>query len=432
MNNTFRLTSLICLLISIQGVIAQSVPTPAPPQEEPIILKNATIHDGKGKVIQGDVLLLNGKIEEVGTVTQTFKRSQTIDCSGKHIYPGLIAPNTDLGLVEVEAVRSTRDVSETGEINPNIRALVAYNTDSRVTPTVKSNGILLAQIVPDGGLISGRSSVVSLDAWNWEDAAYQADEGVHIRWPNLNFRDNPNGPPLDKQKETAEKQLNQMEDALNDAKSYQLAKKSGSLKATDLRWEAMIPLLEGKIPAYVHANTEKQIASALDFQHRHGFKMVLVEGADAHLFLQELKERNIPVILRKTHSLPNHEDDAVDLPYHLPALLYEAGVNFCLSGSGNWDQRNLPFLAGTAAAYGLPKEEALAAITSKTAQILGIDSRTGSIEPGKDANLIVSAGDLLDMRTSVVEMAFFQGRNLDLGNRQKDLYQKFGNRPTGN
>lgn len=425
MKNYIYISILLFLAFGPVQVFSQSVPTPAPKQDLPVILQNASIHTGAGQVIQGDLLLLNGKIEEVGQVNQTFKRAIYIDCQGKHIYPGLIATNTTMGLTEIGAVRPTHDEAETGDLNPNIRALVAYNTDSRVTPTNKSNGILLAQIVPQGGLISGQSSVVSLDAWNWEDAAYLADEGVHIRWPNLNFRESPRRSSLEKQKEKAQRRLNQLEQAFEDAWSYQKAKSAGKIKATDLRWEAMIPVLEGRKPAYIHANSEKQIASALDFQQRQEIKVILVGAADAHLFLEELKAREIAVIVRKTNSLPRKEDDDIDLPFKMPRLLYEAGVSYCISGEGYWDQRNLPFLAGTAAAYGLPKEEALAAITSNAARILGISDRVGTIQVGMDATVIVSGGDLLDIRSSNIELAFFQGRNLDLGSRQKDLYEKF-------
>lgn len=423
----YIILAIIALLHNL--AFAQSLPTPGPRQSQPILLKNATLHIGNGtQLATADLLMVDGKIAEVGTIKADLSNTMVIDLSGKHVYPGLIAPNTQIGLSEIEAVRATNDFAETGEVNPNVRALIAYNTDSRVTPTVRSNGILLTQVTPTGGLFSGTSSIVQLDAWNWEDAAYLPDEGVHLNWPRMRFNEAPWAPPVEEQKKQARENQAKLDEAIAQAKAYHAARLAGIQPQTDLRWEALIPVLEKQKPLYIHAQDEKQIEAAVAFAQTHDLRMVLVGGADAWRVAELLKRHQIPVILQKPHSLPTTEDDAVDQMYRIPKLLKDAGVKFCLSHAEFWNQRNLPFLAGTAVAYGLTKDEALSAITLHAAEILGIADRTGSLEVGKDANIIVSTGDLLDMRSSHIEMAWIQGRAMDLGSHQKDMYQKYKSR----
>ncbi|MEM6271215.1 MAG: amidohydrolase family protein [Bacteroidota bacterium] len=420
-----RILFSVLLLTAAWSLSAQDVPEPAPAQTQPILLKGGTLHTGTGEVIVGDLLLTEGKIAAIGNFPSPGTEAQVIDCAGKHLYPGLIAPSTQIGLDEIEAVRATEDKSEVGLVNPNARSIIAYNTDSRVTPTVRSNGILLAQVAPIGGLFAGTSSVVQLDAWNYEDAAYQMDDAVHLYWPRMRLYDAWWAPPKEEQLKRRKRRLEQVETAMTQAKAYLAAREKGRLEKTDLRWEAMVPLLKKEIPIFLHAESEQQIAAALAFKLKHDLKMVLVGGQDAWLFTEQLKQYEIPVILHKPHSLPRTEDDDVDISFKRARLLHEAGVLVALSMNDFWNQRNLPFQAGTVAAYGVPKEVALQMITLHTAQILGIAERTGSLEVGKDANVLVSAGDLLDMRTSRVEHAFIQGRKIDLGNKQKDLYDKF-------
>lgn len=419
-----RWSALIFLLLPVL-LPAQYVPTPAPAQSQPILLQNATIHTGTGQVVTGDVFFDGGKLITVGQGQAPSEGTLRINCAGKHIYPGIIAPATQIGLDEIEAVRSTDDRQEAGNINPNTRSIIAYNTDSRVTPTLRSNGILMAQVAPAGGLLSGTSSIVQLDAWNWEDAAYLMDDGVHLKWPTMRLRSAWWAPPAEKQKKRLKKTLETLEKAMTDARGYLLGKEKGRIDKTDLRWEAMVPILKKEKPLFIHAETEQQINAALEFMLRQDVRMVLVGGQDAWLLSTQLKELNIPVILHKPQSLPRTEDDHVDISYKRARMLHEAGVLVALSMEDFWNQRNLPFQAGTAAAYGVPKEEALKMITLNTAKILGIADRTGSLEAGKDATLLIVSGDLLDMRTSNVEMAFIQGRQIDLGNKQKDLYTKF-------
>ena len=420
------LFSFIHFLILTTG-FSQSVPTPGKAQTQAIFLSNATIHTGTGEVITpGGILFTNGKISAIGMDLKIPADAKVFDYSGKHIYPGLIALNTELGLVEIEAVRSTRDAAEAGNINPSARAIISYNTDSRVTPTVRSNGILIAQTVPQGGLISGRSAIVQLDAWNWEDAAIKTEDAIHVNWPDMKIRDFPKGPSAEEQKKNWEANILLLENTFQDAKTYAAAKQSGSQKATDLRIVALIPAVKKEMPVFIHADAEKELLAAIQFSQKIGIKIVLVGAKDCWRILEPLKEFQIPVVLEKIHSLPRLDDDDYDLSYKLPKILEDAGILFALAENGFWDQRNLPFLAGTAASRGLSKEKALAAITLNPAKITGIDARLGSLETGKDATLIVTSGDLFEMKESNVIRAFINGREIDLRNQQTDLFEKFG------
>jgi imidazolonepropionase-like amidohydrolase len=331
--------------------------------------------------------------------------------------------------VEVPTVRATSDVREIGDINPSIRSIVAYNTDSKIINTVRSNGILLANIVPEGGVISGSSSVVQLDAWNWEDAAYRMDGGMHFRMPPLYVRPNPfrafmgmREPEGDPVKRSLE-QIEQVKATLREAKAYSLQK---DVKEPNLKMEAMRSLFNGKQKFFIHCDVVREMLVAIDFVKEFGLDVVIVGGSESWQIADLLKKNNIPVILSQMHSLPTLSDDDVDQPYKTAAALQKAGVLFAINDEdGQHRGKNLPFNAGTAAAYGLTKEEALSAITLNAAKILGIADRTGSIEPGKDANLVISEGDILDMRSSVVTHAFIQGRYLDLTDKHKQLYERY-------
>jgi len=412
---------------------AQETVLPAKPQKGIIYIKNATIHVGNGKVIEnGTIKIKDGKIEEVGTNLPVPADDVSVyDVKGKHVYPGLILPTSSLGLVEISANRATTDVREIGDLNPNVRAIVAYNTDSRVINTLRSNGILLANVVPQGSLLTGSSSVVQLDAWNWEDAAYKTDAGIHLNLPSLmarsggfrggGFGAGPSASQTDPVKEGLE-QIEKVKVFFREAKAYQA---EGKHEETNLKFEAVKGLFEKKQKLYVNANTVKQILVALDFVKEFGVDMVIVGGSDSYQVADLLKKHNVSVILQQPHSLPTATDDDVDQPYKTAAALQKAGVLFSLSDDDSQTRgRNLPFNAGTAAAYGLTKEEALAAITLNAAKIMGVADKTGSIEAGKDANIVVSDGDILDMRTSNVTDAFIQGRKIDLTDKHKLLNER--------
>ncbi|RYZ22789.1 MAG: amidohydrolase [Chitinophagaceae bacterium] len=404
---------------------AQETVLPVAAQAAPVVIRNVTIHVGNGQVISnGTVAFENGKITSVNGSTAPAG-AQVVDGAGKHLYPGLILANSNLGLVEVPSVRATSDNAEIGEANPSIRALVAYNADSKVINTLRPNGILLANVVPAGGWISGASSVVQLDAWNWEDAAYAADNGIVITMPAMiarprGFRPLSAGPEVDPVKQGLE-QVEGMKSFFRNAKAY-----AAKHDATNLGYEAVQGLYNKSKKLYVRANTVRQMLVALDFVREFGFDVVIIGGADSWQIADLLAQNKVGVILNQMHNLPTLEDDDVDLPYKTPALLQKAGVVFAINDEdGQTRGRNLPFNAGTAAAYGLTKEQALTAITLSPAKLLGIDSRTGTIEAGKDANLVLCTGDILDMRGNIVTAAYIQGRNVPLVNKQTQLYDRY-------
>src|SRR6266487_3399526 len=409
----------IILLIITTTTKSQDNISPAPPQKETIALTHATIHIGNGQVIEDGIIVFSqGKITDVRPYAAIADNVKIIDCSGKHIYPGLISANTNLGLNEIGAVRSTRDEYELGDINTDIRSVVAYNTDSKIINTVRSNGILLANVIPQGGIISGASSVMQLDAWNWEDAVYKMDGGIHFRMPALARLSEDNDPV-----KGAMEHIDEVRTFFREAKAYFDEPKH---EHTNLKFEAVKRLFNKTQTFFVHCELVKEMMIAVEFAKEFGFRTVIIGGTDSWKIADYLKQNNIAVILNKMHTLPALQDDDVDMPYETPYLLQQAGVMYCISDADEETRyRNLPFNAGTAAAYGLTKEQALQAITLNAAKILGIDERTGALEKGKDANIVVSDGDILDMKTNNVIYAFIQGRQINLDNKQRQLYEKY-------
>ncbi|KAA6430591.1 amidohydrolase family protein [Rufibacter glacialis] len=414
------------LFVSTSVAWAQ-VPVPAAKQAKPIALTGATLHVGNGQVVEGaTVAFSDGKITYAGPAngfTAGGTAYETVNVSGKHIYPGLILPNSQIGLNEIESVRATLDQQEVGLFNPNVRSVVAYNTDSDITPTLRSNGVLLAQVTPVGGMISGSSSVVQLDAWNWEDALVKADGGVHLRWPAMVQQTTDNSPMVVQRRQARQTGLQELEALLAESKVYKNQKQDRE----NLKLASLTGLFDGSKKLFIHANYGKEIVEAIRFAQKAGVKeMVIVGGADALVVADFLKENHIPVIYSGVHALPARAGDDVYLPYKMPGLLQQAGILFCLDYDASLHgSRNLPFIAGTAVAFGLPKEQAISAMTLNAAKIMGVDKQVGSVETGKDATLVVSEGDLLDMRSNKISHAFIQGRNLNLTDKQQYLYQKF-------
>jgi imidazolonepropionase-like amidohydrolase len=422
--------SIVLFLLSLSVAYAQSAPGAA--QIKKILLLNGKAHLGNGEVINLSAIgFEKGRITMVkDALTNTINQKEfdtVIDIKGMHVYPGFIAPNTTLGLVEIEAVRASDDQYEVGEFNPHVRSVIAYNTDSRVTPTIRTNGVLVGQIVPRGNVITGMSSVVHFDAWNWEDAIYRKDDGIHLNWPEVIEQSGwwAEPGPSKQSKDYAEK-VTAIEQFFKEAIAYQA---QNTREELDLRLEAMKGVLSGTQTVYVHASQFRELSDVISFKKQFKIaKMVIVGGYDAWMIAERLKENNIAVILQRVHSLPARVEDDVDLPYKLPRLLHEKGILFCLENSGDMEQmgvRNLPFYAGTAVAYGLPYEQAVAALTLNAAKVLGIDKQVGSLEVGKDATLFVSKGDALDMKSNQVMMAFIQGRDIDLRNHQQENYEKY-------
>ncbi len=429
-NFTSRFTALsivpiLTVLLWLPGSFA-IVPVPAPDQSQPIALTNAIIHIGNGEVIgDGVITFEEGIITAVGTASDNLNTNGhvVIDIQGQHIYPGFVLPNTTLGLLEVGNIRATQDVAEEGDINASVRSAIAYNTDSELIPTHRFNGILTAQITPEGGLISGSSTIMKLDGWNWEDTTLQIDDGMHVRWPSYNRRRrNPDTGAFETvENEYYPEQTQLLHSLFQNAQTY-----DGS--PLNLNLQALQPVLNGSAKLYLHANEARQIISAVRFARAYGVEeIVLVGGLEALSVVDFLLAENVPVIYEAIHALPSQPWRDVDEPFRMPFMLLDAGLQVGIGGGSTelQSQRNLPFFAGTAAAYGLDRETALSLITSNNAEILGVSERIGTLEAGKDATMFISIGDALDMRTSQVQGAFIQGRDIDLYGTQQELYERF-------
>lgn len=410
------------------GAIFAQQPTPAPKQTKSILLVGATAHIGNGTVIEKSLIgFKDGKLTLVKPYNDNYKNEEyeeIIDITGKHIYPGLISANSTLGLVEIESVRATRDFADVVHISPNVRAQIAYNTDSKIIPTIRSNGILTAQITPKSNIIPGTSAILEMDGWNWEDATLKADDGVHINWPTMSKK---NGWWAEQgatgKNSEYDKVVSIIKKFITDVKAYNTQQMHAE---KDLRAEAMRGVINGTQNLFVHVNGAKEITDALLTLKALGIKKVVLVGAkDCNLALDIIKKYNAPIILTRLHDLPERPEDDVNCLFKLPKILKDNGVFFCLNNEGDMEAmntRNLSFIAGTAVAYGLTKEEALSTITLNVAKILEIDNLIGSLEVGKYATLFVSDGDILDMKTNNVTLAFIRGKKIDLNNEQKMLY----------
>ena len=424
---------IILFLVLLNAKLFAQVPEPVNDQTKPVLIYNAFIHIGDGNIIEkGFVSFDNGKIKDVSSEdldlkSDTYQNYLKINANGSHLYPGLILPNSKIGLEDISAVRATVDHTEVGELNSNIRSLIAFNTDSEIISTFRYNGILLSQVVPDGSFVTGNSSIMMMEGWNWEDAAYKIDDGMHVKWPRktyppsrwsgqTNFRENPN----------YKSSVDMINKFLIDSRSY-FNLNGDENKEVNLKMEAMIDVFNGKKKIYLHVGSREQIIESVQLFKKHGINdLVLVGANDALYAIDFIKENNLPVLLNNLHRVPSRNHEDVDLPYKLPYLLQKEGIVVGLTASGSLhSQRNLPFLAGTAAGYGLSKEDALKLITSNNAKILGIDDITGTIKAGKDANIIISKGDILDMKSSVIEYAFITGRMVNLDGKQQILYDRF-------
>ncbi|WP_202701911.1 amidohydrolase family protein [Flavobacterium sp. UGB4466] len=419
---------LLAFCASLQ-IKAQQIP--APQQTKSVLILNATAHLGNGSVIQNSAVgFKDGKLTLVADATTVRLAADaydtTIDASGKHIYPGFIVANATLGLVEIDAVKSSDDQEEIGTFNPNVRSIIAYNSESKVVETVRPNGILMAQITPRGGRISGTSSVVQLDAWSWKDAIIKEDDGIHLDFPS-NFRRSGSWfePGVIEANKDYPKQVEEIAAFWSNAKAYNQA----ASKERNIVFEATKGLFDGTQTLYIHADEEKQIVDAIQLAASNQIrKIVIVGGFEAYKAADVLQKYNVGVFLRRVHDMPTSDDEDVNLPYKMAKILTDKGIVVGLENSGDHERmsvRNLPFLAGTCAAYGLDREKALQLITSNTAKLLGIDATCGTLETGKDATLFISEGDALDMRTNKLTTAFIQGRKINLETFQTKLNDKF-------
>jgi imidazolonepropionase-like amidohydrolase len=405
-------------------------PAPALAQSKPIMLTGATIHIGNGTVIQnGAIAFEKGIISQVGQAgtISPAAGAEVIDVTGKHIYPGLISLNTTVGLQEIASVRATLDYNEVGYINPHIRALIAYNTDSEVIPTLRNNGILLSQAVPQGGIVSGSSSVFYTDGWNWEDAVLKEDDGIWLNWPAFMANSfNPDDFTTSiKRNEKRQEVIDQFRLLFAEAKAYA---ETAAPSPVNLRLASMKGLFSGTTNLYIRASFAKDIVESVRLMREFGVKkIVIVGGNQANKVASFLKEQQVPVILNPSHRLPDGVDENVYLPYELPGLLHKAGVKVAVTYAGEWWRtRNLAFLAGTASGFSdVSSEDALQFVTRNAAEILGVERQAGTLEKGKQASFVVSGGDILDMRGNDISMIFIRGGKVNSDDKQKRLYEKY-------
>jgi len=423
-----QLSLAIGVIALSHSIVLASGQMPAKKQEKPIAIVGASIHPVSAPTIEGGTIVFdNGKIVALGKDVPIPTGAEVINAAGKHVYPGLISANTYIGLTEIGAVRASNDRSETGRINPNVKAEVAFNPESELIPVTRANGITMIVTSPSGGLISGTSAMMLMDGWTWEDMRFKSAAAMIVNWPGMYIR---KGLQEEEQKKSRDASLKEIADAFRDARAYQKAKNAEQQKGIpyhniDVRWEAMIPVLEGRVPVMVVANDIQQIQAAVAWTAQENLKLILLGGTDSWRVADLLKKNKVSVIVPGTYNLPTHRFDEYDDPYELPAKLHRAGIQFAIaSGDEAAHERNLPYHAAYAAAYGLPKEEALKAITLYPAQIFGVADRVGSLEVDKDATLIVTTGDPLEIRSNVV-MEFIQGRKIDLTSKHTMLYEKY-------
>ncbi|MDG2343908.1 MAG: amidohydrolase family protein [Flavobacteriales bacterium] len=406
------------MLLHLCGWMQQS---PAPIQSKSILILGGTAHLGNGKVIKDAAIAFeNGKITFVKNLllqnVDTLKFDVVLYTKNKHIYPGFIATNSTLGLMEVGAVRATLDYKEVGKYNPNARTITSFNTDSRIIPTVRTNGILIGQISPRGGIISGTSSVVQFDAWNWEDALINLDEGLHMKWPRYRVIKGSD-------KRYAEN-LEQLNVFFDKAKAYSFAETAEK----DLKLEAIKSVFTADKRVYINANNVRQLKDIITFKKKYNIQRLSIVGGKQSILIPELlRENKISILLSRVHSLPQYRQDDIHNTYKAATILSNENVEFCFQNAGDMEQmqtRNLPFLAGTAVAYGLDYELAIKALTQTPAKILGLKNY-GELKVGYSATLFISEGDALDIITNKVTHAFIDGRQLDLVNEQEKNYLKY-------
>ena len=406
-----------------------------PPQSEAVALRGATIHTVTNGVIEnGTILFENGVIRAVGTDVEIPAGTRVVDVSGKHIYPGLIDAYSTVGISEIGSVDVSSDVNELGDFNPNVRAEVAVNAESRHIGTTRSAGVLVSLTTPEGGLISGMSSAMSLEGWDWEEMSIESTAALNVNWPNPNSRGGRGGrggrgrgfgPGPQESPPTYAGQVQQLKDFFAEARAYRDATTAGEEVRTDSRYAAMIPALDGEIPVVVSADGAAQINDAITWGQEEGVRLVIRGGGDAIHVADRLAANDIPVILTSTMAAPGRDYEGYDGAYTMPARLHEAGVKFAISGgSGALYTNRLPWEAGVAVAFGLPEEEALKAVTINAAEFMGISDQVGSLEPGKQATLLITTGTPLDM-TSDIEQSYIQGREIDMNDIQKHFFEKY-------
>ena len=427
--------SRLIVILMIFSTIYGNNQIPGTDQKRPILLRGGTLHTVTGDVLEEhDLLFAEGKIITIDEQIQPSPETDVLDIYGKHVIPGFIAGYTRIGLTEISAVKQTNDHSETGEINPNVRANVAYNPDSDLIPVTRSNGVLVINSAPSSGRIPGQSSVMMMDGWTWEDATLKHPTALNVNWPSMRFDFRKNAKKKEKeQREEYNKSLREMDLLVRNVRAYHHRKNAKERKAehkqkTDLRLESMIPFIVFKNPIHIKANDVRQIEAVVKWSNKHDLNIVIVGGRDAWMITEILVENNIPIIILGVQTTPRRRFEPIHTPYKIPSMLQKAGVHFCISLDPGYPMdghvRTLPDEAMRAASWGLTKDQALRAITLSAAEILGVDDHVGSLDLGKDATFFISDNEPLTQYNHPIK-AYIKGREIDISDRQKNLWKKY-------
>lgn len=441
--------------MKIFGLFAICAVTACAAANDSFLIRGVDVYPVAGPEVKNvSVLVQDGKIADIGAKIVPPKGIKIVEGKGLRLYPGMIDSSTELGLSEVSAERVTVDTNELGEFMPQLRALSAVNPGSEFFPVTRANGITSAMTFPSSGrgggrgggggqYISGQAALIHLDGWTWEDMAINRDAAIQLLYPSIATRGGRGGLAADfpeefgggnaqtytEAKRAYDTQVAKVTEFFDNARQYQ-KERTANLPGfkKDLKFEAMIPVLEGKVPVAVPAARERAIHDAVAFADREHIKIVILSPQELGKEGEELKAKNIPVILGRTEALPENIDSPYDYAESLPSEYYKAGVKFTFGTFDNEFARNLPYNAARAVAYGLPYDAALKAITINAAEIWGVSDRIGSIEKGKWADLMLVDGDPLETPTQVKGL-YIKGKEVDLSNKQTRLYQKYMARP---
>ncbi|MDB6108284.1 MAG: Amidohydrolase [Pedosphaera sp.] len=424
-------------VLLVVGSLAQSV------SAESLLLSNAVVHTISGATLTaGSVLVKDGKIEAVGAQL-TAPGVKVIDLQGQHLYPGLIALNSALGLSEIEAVRSTQDTTESGEgYQPDVQSWIAVNPDSEIIPVTRANGITHTEPAPQGGVVAGLSGLIAFDGWTVEQMTVKHPGALHVYWPSMEldtrpkekFKDESKFKSLEDQAKERQSKLKALDDFFLEARAYAKARTAGNCELNP-PWEAMLPVVRGEIPVAVHAHDLRQIKAAVKWAQTNDYKIILEGGRDAWQVADLLAARQIPVVYEATWAPPGRDSDPYEVNFRAPEVLRKAGVKVVFSnGSDSFNTamaKNLPYAAAQSVAFGLPESDALKGLTLYPAQLLGVAEKLGSIEAGKEATFFVADGSILDIRANVKRM-WIAGKEVSLASRHTRFYEKYKNRPLPN
>lgn len=426
------------LLVPAVAALSWTPAASQPPEKgTPVAILNARIHTlgPAGTLERATVVLEGGRIAAVGANVRIPSGARVIRGSGLEVYPGMVNAWSNLGLTEISSISATVDTSEIGDFNPHLLAYSAIHPASEHFPVARVNGITSSLTVPSGGIISGQATLLRLDGWTVEEMALLKSAGMVLDFPVLGdgvgFRFRATAARrtgFSEQKRQYEKKVNELAQLLASARHYAQALEADPGTQRDRQLDALVPVVQGRMTVFLQADAERDIRNGVEFALREKLRLVLVGGREADKAAALLKQHDIPVILGSIVALPVRQDEPYDSRFTVPRDLAKAGVRFALTSPSSPDVRNLPYEAGFAAAYGLPRDEALRSITSVPAQILGVGDRIGSIEKGKLADLVVTDGDLLEMRTQVKHL-FIGGKSVSLDSKHTQLYQKYINRP---